>query len=60
MTPQVKATITLPVVVAAGITLLILLSKFPTFFVYLIIGVSILMIMGTIWYGLYVSFGGEE
>ena len=60
MTPQVKATITLPVVVAAGIALLILLSKFPTFFVYLIIGVSILMIMGTIWYGLYVSFGGEE
>lgn len=60
MTPQVKATITLPVVVAAGIALLILLSKFTTFFVYLIIGVSILMIMGTIWYGLYVSFGGEE
>jgi hypothetical protein len=59
MKPATKATIALPFTVgliALGIYLLI---THPTILLYPLLFVSFVVIIGSIWYALYSSFGGE-
>ena len=63
LSPQVKASITLPFIVFSFGGLFYLLLIYPSIVIFLsrvILFLSFLGILGAIWYGLYRFFGGED
>jgi hypothetical protein len=60
ISPQVKATLTLPFATALLTAFVVLLGTYPQFFAGLIIGIATIGILGSIWYALYSMFGGED
>lgn len=60
MNPKIKATIALPFTIAILAFLLISLATHPMVFVWMLIIPSAIAIIGSLWYSLYVMFGGND
>ena len=59
MKPATKATIALPFTVGFLTLVFYLVITHPAIFIYSLLIVSFLGILGSIWYALYRSFGGQ-
>jgi phage-related minor tail protein len=59
MPPQVKATLTLPFAIAIIAAAVIVLTSHPAIFIWGLMGISSIAILGSLWYSLFVMFGGE-
>lgn len=57
ISPQVKATLTLPFAVLLVVLVVYLLATHPIIFVFI---PSLLGLLGCIWYALFSLFGGED
>lgn len=60
MNPQIKATLALPFVIAAVIGIIAFLVIHPMIIVWVTGTISVIMLLGVIWYSLYVLFGGVD
>tara|TARA_R110000868_G_scaffold189769_2_gene433314 strand:- start:234 stop:416 length:183 start_codon:yes stop_codon:yes gene_type:complete len=60
MKPHIKATIALPITVGMIALVIYLVSIYPVIIMAPLIIVSFIGILSSLWYGLYISFGGEE
>ena len=54
-----KASITLPFSITLIVSVLYLIATHPIIFALMLIIPSVILIIGSLWYGLYVMFGGE-
>jgi hypothetical protein len=59
MTPQIKATLALPLAILLIASVLFYLTIHPMVFVWILVIPSLIGIIGFLWYTLYVLFGGE-
>jgi hypothetical protein len=59
MPPQVKATLTLPFAIAVIAGAVIVLTSHPAIFIWGLMGISSIAILGSLWYFLFVMFGGK-
>jgi phage-related minor tail protein len=59
MPPQVKATLTLPFAIAIIAAAVIVLTSHPAIFIWGLTGISSIAILGSLWYFLFVMFGGK-
>jgi hypothetical protein len=59
MKPHVKATIALPFATAAIVLLFWIFITNPGLFIWPTLAISFIGFLGSIWYALYVSFGGK-
>ena len=59
MKPEIKASITLPFSITLIVSVLYLIATHPIIFALMLIIQSVILIIGFLWYGLYVMFGGE-
>jgi phage-related minor tail protein len=59
MPPQVKATLTLPFAIAIIAAAVIVLTSHPAIFIWGLMGISSIAIIGSLWYSLYCIFGGK-
>lgn len=59
MKPEIKASITLPFSITLIVSVLYLIATHPIIFALMLIIPSVILIIGFLWYGLYVMFGGE-
>jgi hypothetical protein len=59
MKPATKATIALPFAIGLIALVFYLVIMHPAMFIYPLLIVSFLGIMGSVWYALYCSFGGK-
>jgi len=59
MKPATKATIALPFTIGLIALFLYLVITHPAILIYPLIFMSIVSIIGSVWYALYCSFGGE-
>jgi hypothetical protein len=59
MKPEIKASITLPFSITLIVSVLYLIATHPIIFALMLIIPSVILIIGSLWYGLYVMFGGE-
>jgi hypothetical protein len=60
MPPQVKATLTLPFAIAIIAGAVILPISHPAIFIWGLMGISSIAIIGSLWYFLFVMFGGND
>ena len=60
ISPQVKASVTLPFAVLLIILVVYLLATHPIHFGWMVFIPSLLGLLGCIWYALYSLFGGED
>ena len=60
LSPQIKATITLPFVILAIGAVLYFLFTYQWVLPIILATISTLAILGSLWYGLYTFFGGED
>jgi hypothetical protein len=60
MPPQVKATLTLPFAIAIIASAVIVLTSHPAIFIWGLMGISSVAILGSLWYFLFVMFGGND
>jgi hypothetical protein len=59
MKPQIKATIALPFAIAVIAGAVIVLTSHPAIFIWGLTGISSVAIIGSLWYSLFVMFGGK-
>ena len=60
ISPQVKATLTLPFAVLLAILVAYLLATHPIIFGWMVFIPSLLGLLGVVWYFLFSLFGGED
>ena len=60
ISPQVKATVTLPFAVLLVVLVVYLLATHPIIFGWMVFVPSLLGLLGVVWYALFSLFGGED
>ena len=60
MKPQIKATIALPFAIAVIAGAVIVLTSHPAIFIWGLMSISSVAILGALWYFLFVMFGGND
>jgi phage-related minor tail protein len=59
MKPEIKASIALPFAIAVIAAAVIVLTSHPAIFIWGLMGISSIAIIGSLWYALYNIFGGK-
>jgi hypothetical protein len=59
MKPEIKASIALPFAIAVIAGAVIVLTSHPAIFIWGLMGISSIAIIGSLWYALYNIFGGK-
>jgi phage-related minor tail protein len=59
MKPEIKSTIALPFAIAVIAGVVIVLTSHPAIFIWGLMGISSIAIIGSLWYALYNIFGGK-
>jgi hypothetical protein len=59
MKPEIKASIALPFAIAVIAGAVIVLTSHPAIFIWGLMGISSIAIIGSLWYSLYCIFGGK-
>jgi hypothetical protein len=59
MKPEIKASIALPFAIAIIAGAVIVLTSHPAIFIWGLMGISSVAIIGSLWYSLYCIFGGK-
>ena len=60
ISPQVKASITLPFAVLLVVLVVYLLATHPIIFGWMVVVPSLLSLLGCVWYALFSLFGGKD
>jgi hypothetical protein len=60
MKPAIKATLSLPIAIGIFIFSVYVIVEYIHIFSWIVIIISLLVIIASIWYALYKTFGGED